>query len=261
MIKAEHWYVPQKSWSACAARTAALCCDHRYLTRQPQLPCFDWWRLAGQRTPIADRPSNQSRWHWGHSMGEWELPLIIWILCVACMELGPNRRNVARQTVQMNKTFLENCVEGYIWSLPWRIPIWMQCLLGIPLNVFLYYRGKDRSLLESLLNRMEQYANNLEGIVAERTALLAQEQRKTEQLLFQILPKWVPSDSLPSLQTSLPALTSSLPAHYLLLVWCLFFNIFMLNHVPSHPLPCCGLMHSAFHHSLKSVDLQWYLLQ
>jgi hypothetical protein len=53
------------------------------------------------------------------------------------------------------------------------------------------FRGKERSLLESLLNRMEQYANNLEGIVAERTALLDQEQRKTEQLLFQILPRFV----------------------------------------------------------------------
>ncbi len=38
---------------------------------------------------------------------------------------------------------------------------------------------------------MEQYASNLEGLVAERTALLAQEQRKTEQLLLQILPKLV----------------------------------------------------------------------
>ncbi|ELU03250.1 hypothetical protein CAPTEDRAFT_210739 [Capitella teleta] len=49
--------------------------------------------------------------------------------------------------------------------------------------------GKERSLLESLLKRMEMYANNLESIVAERTSLLAQEQEKTEQLLLQILPK------------------------------------------------------------------------
>lgn len=44
--------------------------------------------------------------------------------------------------------------------------------------------------MESLLIRMEQYANNLEGIVAERTSMLVQEQRKTEQLLLQILPKY-----------------------------------------------------------------------
>ena len=36
---------------------------------------------------------------------------------------------------------------------------------------------------------MEQYANNLETIVGERTQLLLQEQKKTEQLLLQILPK------------------------------------------------------------------------
>lgn len=53
----------------------------------------------------------------------------------------------------------------------------------------MFPRGKERSLMESLLMRMEQYANNLEGIVAERTSLLVQEQRKTEQLLLQILPK------------------------------------------------------------------------
>ena len=42
--------------------------------------------------------------------------------------------------------------------------------------------------MESLLMRMEQYSNNLEDILAERTGLLVQEQRKTEQLLLQILP-------------------------------------------------------------------------
>jgi hypothetical protein len=50
--------------------------------------------------------------------------------------------------------------------------------------------GKEKSLLETLLTRMEVYANNLESIVAERTSLLAQEQEKTEQLLLQILPQY-----------------------------------------------------------------------
>ena len=43
--------------------------------------------------------------------------------------------------------------------------------------------------MDNLLMRMEQYANNLEHIVAERTSQLVHEQRKTEQLLLQILPK------------------------------------------------------------------------
>ena len=45
--------------------------------------------------------------------------------------------------------------------------------------------------MDDLLSRMEQYANNLEGIVAERTQLLVQEQAKTEQLLLEILPRFV----------------------------------------------------------------------
>ena len=50
-------------------------------------------------------------------------------------------------------------------------------------------RGRHRNILDNLLNRMEQYANNLETLVGERTQLLMQEQKKTEQLLHQILPR------------------------------------------------------------------------
>ena len=37
---------------------------------------------------------------------------------------------------------------------------------------------------------MEQYANNLEGLVAERTNELLQEKKKSEELLYQVLPKY-----------------------------------------------------------------------
>ncbi len=43
--------------------------------------------------------------------------------------------------------------------------------------------------MDNLLNRMEHYANNLEAVVEERTGLLAQEQKRTEELLLQILPR------------------------------------------------------------------------
>lgn len=46
------------------------------------------------------------------------------------------------------------------------------------------------TLTENLLSRMEQYANELESIVEERTAQLAEEKKKTEELLYQILPKY-----------------------------------------------------------------------
>ncbi len=46
------------------------------------------------------------------------------------------------------------------------------------------------TLTENLLVRMEQYANELESIVDQRTAELAEEKKKTEELLYQILPKY-----------------------------------------------------------------------
>ncbi|UXI20373.1 FERM RhoGEF and pleckstrin domain-containing protein 1 [Sarcoptes scabiei] len=45
------------------------------------------------------------------------------------------------------------------------------------------------TLTENLLNRMEQYAKDLEMIVKKRTDELADEKKKTEELLYQILPK------------------------------------------------------------------------
>ncbi|XP_030005766.1 atrial natriuretic peptide receptor 2 [Sphaeramia orbicularis] len=44
------------------------------------------------------------------------------------------------------------------------------------------------SILNNLLSRMEQYANNLENLVQERTQAYLEEKRKAENLLYQILP-------------------------------------------------------------------------
>lgn len=44
------------------------------------------------------------------------------------------------------------------------------------------------SILNNLLSRMEQYANNLENLVEERTQAYLEEKRKAENLLYQILP-------------------------------------------------------------------------
>lgn len=38
---------------------------------------------------------------------------------------------------------------------------------------------------------MEQYANNLEALVEERTQDYFEEKRKCEELLYQLLPRWV----------------------------------------------------------------------
>ncbi|XP_045198693.2 atrial natriuretic peptide receptor 1-like isoform X2 [Mercenaria mercenaria] len=47
------------------------------------------------------------------------------------------------------------------------------------------------NVLDVLLKRMEQYANNLEGLVEERTQAFLDEKKKSEELLYQILPKSV----------------------------------------------------------------------
>ena len=45
------------------------------------------------------------------------------------------------------------------------------------------------NLLDNLLQRMEQYANNLETLVQERTADYLEQKRKAEELLYQLLPR------------------------------------------------------------------------
>nr|CAD7441476.1 unnamed protein product [Timema bartmani] len=49
------------------------------------------------------------------------------------------------------------------------------------------------NILDNLLSRMEQYANNLEALVEERTADYLEEKKKCEELLYRLLPKSVAS--------------------------------------------------------------------
>ncbi|KAJ7307289.1 hypothetical protein JRQ81_009294 [Phrynocephalus forsythii] len=51
-----------------------------------------------------------------------------------------------------------------------------------------FNRENSSNLLDTLLSRMEQYANNLEELVEERTQAYLEEKRKAEALLYQILP-------------------------------------------------------------------------
>ncbi|XP_077994026.1 atrial natriuretic peptide receptor 1-like isoform X3 [Glandiceps talaboti] len=49
----------------------------------------------------------------------------------------------------------------------------------------------SENILDNLLQRMEQYANNLESLVEERTEAFLEEKRKSEELLYSILPNSV----------------------------------------------------------------------
>ncbi|CAF3458292.1 unnamed protein product [Rotaria socialis] len=51
--------------------------------------------------------------------------------------------------------------------------------------------GESGNILDNLLKRMEQYANNLEGLVEERTSDYLAEKKKAEELLYQLLPATV----------------------------------------------------------------------
>lgn len=50
-------------------------------------------------------------------------------------------------------------------------------------------RENSSNILDNLLSRMEQYADNLEGLVEERTQAYLEEKRRAEALLYQILPQ------------------------------------------------------------------------
>ena len=46
------------------------------------------------------------------------------------------------------------------------------------------------NVLDTLLHRMEQYANNLEGLAEERTTAFLEEKKRSEELLYEVLPKY-----------------------------------------------------------------------
>ena len=55
-------------------------------------------------------------------------------------------------------------------------------------------KGLKNNILDNMLDMMERYTTNLEAIVAERTEQLIQEKKKTEDLLYEMIPKSVADD-------------------------------------------------------------------
>ncbi|KAK3100996.1 hypothetical protein FSP39_000087 [Pinctada imbricata] len=54
-----------------------------------------------------------------------------------------------------------------------------------------FYLAKNNNIMDNLIRRMEQYANNLESVVEERTKAYIEEKRRAETLLYRMLPKSV----------------------------------------------------------------------
>jgi len=54
--------------------------------------------------------------------------------------------------------------------------------------------GRQTNIMDNMVNMLEKYANNLESLVEERTSQLAEEKRKTDNLLHRMLPPSVARD-------------------------------------------------------------------
>ncbi len=46
------------------------------------------------------------------------------------------------------------------------------------------------NIMDNMLDMMEKYANNLEEIVEQRTSELVDEKKKTDSLLYRMLPRY-----------------------------------------------------------------------
>ncbi len=44
--------------------------------------------------------------------------------------------------------------------------------------------------MDNMVNMLEKYANNLEEIVSQRTSELLEEKKKTDRLLYSMLPRY-----------------------------------------------------------------------
>lgn len=87
------------------------------------------------------------------------------------------KTNVCRAFVSFSSSVLPGKEQTFL--------LWM----WINSTVSVFRREGSTSILNNLLSRMEQYANNLENLVEERTQAYLEEKRKAENLLYQILPQ------------------------------------------------------------------------
>ena len=64
----------------------------------------------------------------------------------------------------------------------------MYILVDLLANVYLHFSGKTTNIMDNLLQRMSNYADNLEQLAAERTKAYLEEKQKVEELLHRLLP-------------------------------------------------------------------------
>ena len=108
-----------------------------------------------------------------------------------------------------------------------------------------FYRKLN--IMDNMLTMMEKYANNLEELVEVRTAELVEEKKKTDMLLYRMLPEYV--FTLRYFSISSPPDPCGVGQHHLIC-----FDL-LTGHF--HPSRSSAIL---FHSQLFTFDLSSYLL-
>ncbi|CAD5118083.1 DgyrCDS6821 [Dimorphilus gyrociliatus] len=110
---------------------------------------------------------------------------------------------------------------------------------------------KEINIMDDLLKRMQQYANNLETIVEERTKQLGEEKRKTDDLLLQILPKTI-VDQLKAGKTVTPESFSSVTIYFSDIVG---FTMISANSTPIQIVKLLNDLYTMFDEIISEFDV------
>ncbi|XP_060064288.1 atrial natriuretic peptide receptor 1-like [Ylistrum balloti] len=107
------------------------------------------------------------------------------------------------------------------------------------------------NILDSLLKRMEQYANNLEDLVEERTKAFLDEKRKSEELLYEVLPRSV-ADQLKNGQSVDPESFESVTIYFSDIVG---FTNLSASSLPMQVVDFLNDLYTCFDSILESYDV------
>ncbi|WAR31536.1 ANPRA-like protein [Mya arenaria] len=113
------------------------------------------------------------------------LPELLWMAPEHLRNYPPRQSSQAGDVYSFAIIIYEMCTRAE----PYVSEIWYKSLD----DTRKFYRDAkpSQNVLDVLLNRMEQYANNLEGLVEERTQAFLEEKKRSEELLYQVLPRSV----------------------------------------------------------------------
>ena len=82
--------------------------------------------------------------------------------------------------------------------MSWRGPRWEKYINHFCISHCFrssFFRRVD--ILDAMLQRLEAYSSNLEELVGERTKQLTEEKKKTDALLYQMLPRYMLKELIP----------------------------------------------------------------